>query len=61
MKMLTTMEEKGNGRREKLNMRWIDSIREPTTLNFQELSRAANDKTFWRLLIHRVVIKSETT
>ena len=40
----------------RLSARWIDSLKEGTDLNLQELSRAVENKRFWRLLIHRVAM-----
>ena len=41
-------------RRGRPNMRWTDSLKETTGLGSQELSRTAEDRTFWRALIHKV-------
>ena len=35
-------------------MRWMDSTEEAICVSEQELSRAAEDKTLWTSLIHRV-------
>lgn len=40
--------------RGKLNLRWIDSMKEAIGVNLQELSRAAKDRTLWALFSHRV-------
>ena len=45
----------GNRRRGRPNnTRWTDSLKEPTGLRFQELSRAVEDRTVWRALVRRV-------
>ena len=39
------------------NMRWSDSLKEPTGLCLQELRRAVEDRTIWKSLIHRVILR----
>lgn len=38
-------------------MRWIDPLKETTALNLEELNKAADHRTFARLLIHRVTMR----
>ena len=40
-------------------MRWIDSIQEAIGMSLQELSRAAEDRTLWTSLSHRIA-RSQT-
>lgn len=42
-----------NGR---INMRWIDSIKEAMALRWQVLTTDVHDMTFWRLLTHRITM-----
>ena len=48
--------EEGIRKRGRANTRWTGSLKETTSLRLQELSRAVEDRTFWRWLIHRVAI-----
>ena len=54
----TIMLEKAEGSKKsgRPDTRCIDSLKEVTGLNLQELNRAVEDGTFWSLLIHRVTI-----
>ena len=44
----------GSRKRGRANTRWADSLKGTTGLSPQELSRAVEDRTFWRLLIQQV-------
>ena len=46
----------GSRKRGRSNTRWTDFLTEATGLSLQEPSRAVEDRTFWRSLIHRVTI-----
>ena len=46
----------GSRKRGRPNTRWAGSLKEATTLSLQELIRAAEDRTCWRSLSHRVTI-----
>lgn len=41
----------GSRKRERSNMRWVDSIKEAESMNLQELSRAAENRALWTSLI----------
>lgn len=45
---------KSSRKRGKPNMRWMDSIKEVRDLSLQELSRAAEDRTWGTLFTHRI-------
>ncbi|XP_077175900.1 FAST kinase domain-containing protein 1, mitochondrial isoform X3 [Paroedura picta] len=44
----------GSRKRRRANLRWIDSTREATIHSLEDLSKAVNNRKFWRSLIHRV-------
>lgn len=44
----------GSKKRERPNMRWIDTIKEAIGTSLQELSRAVEDGTLWAALNHRL-------
>ena len=46
----------GSRKRGRPNRRWIDSLKEATSLSLQEQSRVVEDRTFWKSLIHRVAV-----
>ena len=50
--MLENVED--SRKRGRPNTRWTDSLKEAIRLSFQELSRAVEERPFWRVLIHRV-------
>ena len=37
-------------------MRWTESLKEPMGLSLEELSKANENKRFWRALIHSVAV-----
>lgn len=47
---------KGSRKRRRPKMRWIDSVKEVTTLSLQTLGNYVKDRTFWRTLIHTVIV-----
>ena len=46
----------GKKKRGRPNTSWSDSLKESTELSLEEISRAVEDRTFWRSLIHRIAI-----
>lgn len=54
--LLASWCQQGGKRKRKSNMRLIDSVKEVMAFIWQDLSKAVNDKTFRRSLIHRVAI-----
>lgn len=44
----------GSRKRGRPNIRGTDSIKEATGISLQKLSKAAEDRTLWTSLIHRV-------
>lgn len=48
----------GSKRRGRPNIRWIE-IKEFTVFSMQDLSRAVNDRAFWRPLIDKVAISQK--
>ena len=39
-----------------MQVKWVDAIKEAIGSSLQELSRAVEDRAFWKLLINRVTI-----
>lgn len=46
----------GSRKRGGVNMRSINSVKDSVLSSLQDLNRSVNDRTFWRAVIHRVVI-----
>ena len=50
------LEKVEGSRKRRPNMRWIDSLKEAIELSLEEPSKAVEDRTFCRSLIHGVAI-----
>jgi len=44
----------GKRRRGRQRTRWLDTIKEDTGMQLQELKEAVNDRKAWRVIVHRV-------
>lgn len=53
-KIIMLGKTEGSRQRGRPNLRWIDSIKETTDPSLHDLSKAVNDRTFWRTIICRV-------
>ena len=55
-KTITLGKVEGSRKRGRSNVRWTDSLKEATDVSLQDLNKAAEDMTFWRLLTHGVAV-----